>query len=308
MRRKEFEEYEKPPELTTLGYKLSYFKQFTMTAAIDPDNPRLDDNRAKFRFETANPGHLGEYYEPDQLERARWLDVARYLPWGMLAKAFTFDELLKHWWSDVVTSTISDELENNPAYMFFSKLSNSMWHWGTKKDWNTYVKFFYAATNLDIGLPGFEVYLDFASGFNVFGRSQFARKFCDGALCYHLVRDGKHALTIGWSASHAGVLISQVQLAEPRGNRWLYKLQEHYLDYFLKVMHANFNGLPLWLVTGESIASHVLRTYCDSPKKPSQDVLDRIVGFYNRDLASFQRSGRSYSFNGQVFSLLSEAC
>lgn len=317
------EDYPKPAELTPWGLPASFFRQFELTYA--PANkvkrnevPAPSDEGAMARFRVANPGKLEEYEEPARVEvyngttyncpaiKFNWHERYRDLGWDRLAKAFTFEEMLRFWWNDCVMSDISEELNNNPAYMLFHKISSSMWHWGWKDDWNLYVRYFHDILNFDFGIPGFETYIDFASWHNSYGYSQYARYFCDGALCYNIVYKGEHVLTIGYSASRYGILMTQVQMAKKKGNRWLYKLPQHYFDYAIERMRANFSGHQLWLATGKSMVEHVRFTYKNGggphgETSPNAEAMERVLNLYDRELAGFTRDDETIDYNRRVF-------
>jgi hypothetical protein len=153
-------------------------------------------------------------------------------------------------------------------------------------------------------VPGFETYIDFASWHNEFGYTQYARRYCDGAFCYNITYQAKHVLTVGWSAGRDGILVTQIQLREPKGNRWLYKLPRHYFDHCLERLALTFPSRPLWLVTGPSMADHVSRSYPSSSGAPDGQTLERITRFYDRGLEDFERTTTSVAYNRRQFVLL----
>lgn len=273
-----------PPELTQWGFPLSYYRQFSLTA----EQPALSPQEAHARFESTFPGYIDDYYE----RYFDWQQHYRYFPWDMLRKAFTFEECLRMWWSDVIMSGISDELDKNPGLMLFHKIKNSLWHWGHTENWACYVKWFHALLNFDFGVPGFDVYLDHASWHNEFGYSQWARTFFDGALGYNVVHNGERVLTIAFSASKHGCLVSQVQTGKKTGNRWLFRLRHnhepvHHLDYCLERLNAAF-PFPMFLVSGDSMANHIAKVY-GKEKTPDPDNVKYVRKFYDRPLVNFRR-------------------
>jgi len=156
-----------PTELTPCGLPASFFSQFKLTCVAESqkaDPPMPSTAECIARFERANPGYLRDHYATSHddndyilhLQKQPWHEIARRIDFEILAKAFTFEELVRHWWNDFVMSSISEELHNNPSYMIFRKIHNSLWHWGWEADWNLFVNSFYALQRFDFGLEGFQ--------------------------------------------------------------------------------------------------------------------------------------------------------
>jgi hypothetical protein len=78
-------------------------------------------------------------------------------------------------------------------------------------------------------------------------------------LVYH---GDEHVLTIGFSvAQDDRLLVTQIQLAKPKGNRFLYKLPLHYVDYVLARFTLAFPHFEILLVDGESLGENELAQY-----------------------------------------------
>jgi hypothetical protein len=101
---------------------------------------------------------------------------------------------------------------------------------------------------------------------------------------------GRHVLTVGFGLGASACYVSQVQLREPRGNRWLYRVPGHYLDVALDMLAAAFHGYDLWLVDGGSAAAAVRRSYGKGPCTMTAETEARIVALYDRQLAAFDRT------------------
>jgi hypothetical protein len=129
-------DYPKPPELTEWGFPASHYNQFTLTLVPshqDKAPPSPDAATAARRFEAAYPGYLEEHCDTTQ----KWEDIARYIPFDMLATVFTFEELHRQQWKDCIISGISEEFDKNPALMLFRKIGSSIWKWGGRESWES---------------------------------------------------------------------------------------------------------------------------------------------------------------------------
>ena len=221
---------------------------------------------------------------------------------------FTFDEFAKVWYSRDRTplhyqdlfqpSSLPNGREPEIHHWLVGKLDSSMFRWGfALKDWNSLVAFYRAITRFDFGLPGFAVHLDHTTWFHDRGFSYHTRSYLDGVFGYLIRYQGEHVLTVGFSASRERqLLINQVQLKRPRGNRWLYKLPVHHLDYVIDRMAEAFpvhNGFTLHLAHGGDLANRIKASYYDQTESLSPDALNRIVAFYSRPLLQYVRRGSS---------------
>jgi len=69
----------------------------------------------------------------------------------------------------------------------------------------------------------------------------------------------EHVLTIGFSvAPNDRFLVTQIQLAKPKGNRFLYKLPLPYVDYVLSRLTLAFARFEIFLVDGGSLGEDIL--------------------------------------------------
>jgi hypothetical protein len=137
-----------------------------------------------------------------------------------------------------------------------------MWRWSySKGTWNEIVDAYNALRTFTLNLgPDFDVVLDYTTYHNERGYSKHSRTFLDGAFGYLVTYKGKHVMTIGFSIlAGKKVLIQQVQLKEPQGNRWLYKLGMHRTDFALEAMKRCFNGYQIYLVEGKSAYRRLYR-------------------------------------------------
>ena len=221
---------------------------------------------------------------------------------------FTFDEFAKVWYSRDRAPLHYQELfqpsrpvcEQEPEkhHWLVGKLDSSMFRWGSSlRDWNSLVAFYRAITRFDFGLAGFDVHLDHTTWFHDRGFSYHTRTYLDGVFGYLIRYRNQHVMTIGFSASRdRKLLINQVQLKRPRGNRWLYKLPAHYLDYVIDRIAVAFpfqDGFTLYLADGSDLANRIKASYHDQTESPKPEALNRITVFYSRLLLWYVRRGCS---------------
>lgn len=94
-------------------------------------------------------------------------------------------------------------------------------------------------------------------------------------------------LTVGFAPARRGILVAQVQLRNKKGNRFLYKLDQHYLNLALDILARAFVGQDLWLIDGVSAVKAVKRSYGTSPCSMTADDEARIQALYDRPLAAY---------------------
>ena len=147
--------------------------------------------------------------------------------------------------------------------------------------------------------PDTEVRLDYSTYYNPNGYSQYTRTYIDGPLAYMIYHKGKHVLTIGFVPTTFGLLITQVQLAQAKGNRWLFKLPCHYLDFAIQQMAEVFHDTRVYLAEGNSMVEWVKSQYGkDLPKYEENIDSKRIISFYNMELERFKRYPSSHNVTG----------
>lgn len=179
--------------------------------------------------------------------------------------ALTKDELCKvhHSTMMMMDSEVEDLFKKDPFYQLYFKIRNCMWRWGVgRSGWNEIVDVYRSLLRFDIGHPDFEVRLDYTTGCNECGYSQHSRTFLDGVFGFLVHYRGEHVMTLGFSvmAGHR-LLVQQVQLKNRRGNRWLYKLPEKYLEHVLDRFQAAFPAHKLHLVDGAQVLEKNIASY-----------------------------------------------
>jgi hypothetical protein len=271
----------------------------------------VPDPEARFRAHPLGEAWLREqeYLTSDpQDDCFKWEDPTgtaswRRIPAEILLQVFDYEECFRLFFDSIIMSELSDYIEEFEPLLW--KMQNSQWRYGSTHDWNLLVDHMNAFKRLSINLPDFEIKVAHTYKFNPVGWSvqtvddKFV--YLDGAFGLLLYYKGKHVLTVGFSLSSAGVLISQIQLREKKGNRFLYGLPQHYVDVALDLMARAFGEESLCLVTGKTAALAVASAYKESHERPGDETLERVKTLYNRRLENFRRGPKAGQWYGREF-------
>lgn len=226
-----------------------------------------------------------------------WNEHWRRLSFETLRTNFSTDELYRMMHNSCIMSEVSEEFHYNPLYRLLHKVSNTFHHWSSgKRNYNHYVYFYMKLKQFKFPFPDTEVRLDYSTYYNPNGYSQYTRTYIDGPLAYMIYHKGKHVLTIGFVPTTFGVVITQVQLKQPKGNRWLFQLPCHYLEFAIQQMAELFHDTRLYLAEGNSMLHWVKSQYGkDLPQYEKHINSERIVSFYNMELNRFSRYPESHN-------------
>ena len=226
-----------------------------------------------------------------------WYDI----PYEAMAQVFSPDELCRFMWNAAVQNEIEghfqDRDEMHPLDHVLWKVKHSIWMWGPTDDYTKFVSFYQGLSRLSFG-EGFEVRLDHTNSINERGTAVHTRHvppkpvWLDGEFGLIVYYKGKHVLTVGFSATGAGVLIHQVQLREKTGNRFLYKLSKPYLEHTLDCFRDAFSDLPILLIDGGEAVERIRKVYGSRVKTDfdSTDAPARIRAFYDQPLRGWDRT------------------
>jgi len=258
---------------------------------------------ARFRAHPVGAAYIHSYYGPygsNDRDSFRWDDHWNHVDPKILLAVFTMEECCRLWTDCIFMSDMSKYCEDEHTLLW--KINNIHWQFGCQRSWNLLVRNLDALKRLDFGVPGFDVRITHPCSINMVGRAAHGPYlYLDGALGLLLYYKGEHVLTVGFSVNTDGVYIAQVQLRQKKGNRFIYKLPDHYMDMVLDMFRRAFHEDDLWLVEGKSAAAAVVRSYGNGPHNVTPEVEQRIVSLYNRPLSSFNRtepayqSGRNYT-------------
>ncbi len=249
-------------------------RSFDISAALGPIVLRYIEQR----------GHTGDI-----------LEYIHNLPLRALTK-LSFDQLCKVKQSTflMMDQSVDDLYRKDPEYMIFNKITNSMWRWGASRGkWNEVVDCYDGLRSFDFGLKDFDVRLDFTTGHNECGYSEYSRTFLDGVFALIVYYRGEPVMTIGFSfAGDDRILLQQVQLTSRKGNRWLFKLPKPRLEYVLDLFNQQFPQHEIYLADGAELAKKSLRSYrngIESAKKMlSRATEERSRATYQEELEKFQ--------------------
>ena len=208
--------------------------------------------------------HARAYAQAHYGTQRPFLEVLHDLPMHALAR-LSADELCKVRHSSMVMMDASVEraFEERPVLNLVRKIGSSMWRWGCRRAlWNETVDAYDGIRAFDIGLPGFTTTLDFTTGYNPRGYSEFSRTFLDGVFGFLIHHEGRHVMTVGFSLSTGrSLLLQQVQLTQRRGNRWLYRLPTGRMEFVVDRLRAAFPRHRIMVADGGSVAEVNLGSY-----------------------------------------------
>lgn len=194
------------------------------------------------------------------------LETVRRLPLHMFSD-ISFDELCKIHYSSIIMLDNSVcklfDGESHPHRLVW-KIGNSMWRWGVGADvWNEVVESYNGIRAFSLDLrDDFELRLDFTTGPNPRGYSEFSRTYLDGVFAFLVYFRGKHVMTIGFSITEGRrVLLQQVQLIQKKGNRFLYRFPDNYLEFVVECFKEHFPGFEVCVVDGNDIVDENLDGY-----------------------------------------------
>ena len=200
----------------------------------------------------------------------KFKDAVGNLPLRAFA-GVTTDQLCKIRYSQftMMDQSVEKAFETDPTLLTIRKIENSAWRWGmTKPAWNEIVDAWDGIRRFDIGVPGMSATLDFTTGYNERGYSRHSRTYIDGVMAFLVHHRGKHVMTVGFSvAAGRRLLLQQVQLTSPRGNRWLFGLPRPRLEFVMDRLSAAFPRHRILVADGGQIASRNLASYRDGVER-----------------------------------------
>ncbi len=270
----------------------------------DPSKPVVRDWEARIngivdRSQWGRDQYGGEYRQYFNLKQ-NWY----HIPFDELRREFTTDELYRMLYRSYIMSDLSERFAHDPHYTPLHKVTNSTWQYGrmAKDDYGLTVRLYRGLGRFDFGVPGFTAYFDHTDWecgtekYARYGKELVAYKdkeravaiWLDGVFAYHVVRDGKIVLTIGFSLSQKGVLVSQIQVrGQKKGNRWLYKLGRGLREHVIDRMRAAWPDFPVHLITGASQMAYNKYTHRSDTTSLPDAVAERTAAFYAAPLAGY---------------------
>lgn len=232
-------------------------------------------------------------------------------PAEILIEALGLSEVVRLWQTSFIMSDFSDLVNCTDVpniLAFLDKVRLSYWHstghsGGHENDPAKMTAFYERQREIlegmrrfDFGVRGMIAYADMAYtmrwGPCVVNRSHYI----DAHLAFNICMGDEHILTIAFTPTQHGIAVCQVQVKAKHGNRWLFGIGEHILDYALERMRAAFPDEPLLLVSGASAMLFVSGNY-EAAARPAKDVLYRVNDLYSRPLARFDRASAAIPMN-----------
>ena len=200
----------------------------------------------------------------ENFDPASFAKIAHNLTLSALSR-LSLDQLAKIRLSSMymMSSDVENLFREEPRYVIVNKIQNSMWRWGFRRSgWNELVDAYNGIRGFTMNYPDFEVRLDYTTGHNECGYSEYSRTFLDGVFAFLVYYRGEHVMTLGFSIlSGRRILIQQVQLAKRRGNRFLFKLPKNRIEYVIALFRKHFPRHKLFIVDGSDVANKSLKSY-----------------------------------------------
>lgn len=233
-----------------------------------------------------------QYLVDDDIEQDHFVwkeHWRRLLSFGAVLDSFGLDQTCQLWFNECIMSQVGDRFEYDPYYRMIYKtwIGYCKWSRGCLSNYNQIVYWYNSLKRFTFPMADTEVRLDYARHFNECGRSRHANLWLDGPFGYMIYYKGQHVMRIGFAPSSIGLLLTQIQLTKKKGNRWLYQLPCHYVDFVIEAMATAFPDTRLFLTDGKSMADFVSRAYKDNVL--SDDKRLHIQQCYDRDLVRFKR-------------------
>ena len=162
-----------------------------------------------------------------------------------------------------MSSSMEELFEEDPRHAMFDRIRSSMWHWGAGRPvWNDYVAAYEGLRSFSVDLPGFEARITWTNTSCDGNQSDHCDTWLDGHFAYLIHYRGIHVMTLGFSLADAGrLLVQQVQLASPRGNRWLFRIPGNRMEFAVDLFRRAFAAHEILVVDGVDLARRNIAGY-----------------------------------------------
>jgi len=186
-----------------------------------------------------------------------------------------------------MSSSMEELFEEDPRHAMFDRIRSSMWHWGAARPaWNDYVDAYEGLRRFSVDLPEFEARITWTSTYCDGNQSDHCDTWLDGHFAYLIHYRGVHVMTLGFSLAGEGrLLVQQVQLASPRGNRWLFRIPGNRMEFAVDLFRQAFPSHEILVVDGIDLARRNIAGYTRTLKKV-QDRVGMLRLRRDRDQAS----------------------
>jgi len=196
-----------------------------------PYEDSVPEKEARLRAHPLGAEWISEYY--GNYERPgdsfTWKGYGHHVPTDVLRAVFSWEECVRIWAAQVIVSDIGEHIEEE----HLEKCRHTSFHFTrwSAMDYNTIACGVEALKRL--AWPGFDVRLGYVSKWGDCGWAEYPKGeniWIDNDFGLFLHHHGRHVLTVGFGFGAGGAYVSQVQLRQKRGNRFLYKMRRHYHD------------------------------------------------------------------------------
>jgi hypothetical protein len=186
-----------------------------------------------------------------------------------------------------MSSSMEELFEEDPRHAMFDRIRSSMWHWGAARPvWNDYVAAYEGLRSFSVDLPGFEARITWTNTFCDGNQSDHCDTWLDGHFAYLIHYRGVHVMTLGFSlAGDSRLLLQQVQLASPRGNRWLFRIPGNRMEFAIDLFRQAFPSHEILVVDGVDLARRNIAGYARTLRK-TEDRVETLRSRRDRDEAS----------------------
>lgn len=196
-------------------------------------------------------------------------------------KRFTLEEItmmdLSNMWSN---RDLDEFIDGIPSLKLMKKIKLSNWHTRFHTfGWSAIKKLHHKITSINLGLgEDFEIRLDWTTGCNKCGYSEFTRTFLDGELAYVIYHKDEHVLTLSFDTYTSGdkvcVRFNQLQAVKRKGNRCLFKINKgNYFSYLLEKFHNHFADIEVHQLDPMVTINKSLETYKNSVERYTRMML-----------------------------------
>lgn len=275
-----------------LGVSLSFYKENLKFVPVHQNSKPMNSFLLESVVKEEAKQYIEDYMDPDK----PFEETINRLPLSMYDA--TLEQLSKIRLSSIFTmcKTVEDLFRENPKYRIVYKIQSSMWRWGHREaQWNELVHAYNSIRRFSLDREGFSVRLDYTTSVNKCGNSEYSRTYLDGVFAYLVYYKGRHVMTLGFSiVAGKKLLIQQIQLKQPHGNRWLFKLPPNYTEYVIRCFEKAFPNYRLYIVEGASLVDKYLEDYMDHYKYADNKCASHSDRAEKRDVYDLYNRERNY--------------
>lgn len=237
----------------------------------------------------------------EQLESFNWHEQRHRIDGRLAESAFSPSELLSSFCLSPFISQVDRLWKEAFDYrrMIYA-IRSSFWTYSASSNYSSIAHAFNSLRDLNLEPPFYHRYDVVRYPPSHYGPGIFSQKYIDGVIGILVYRGEQHVLTIGLSFTDEGILLNQIQLAQKKGNRWLFSLENQenitYLEYFVKkiVNHFAKHHQIIWLIKGTSAFRAIRNQYpLARDRKELETQKERLQAFYSQPFKTLKRERRT---------------